>query len=538
MAPVSSDVWREQQDFVSAALDSLRKCVVLTDVTLVCGNKEFFAHRLLLCATSPYFLAMFQSGMKEAGTGRVELNSVSAESLEAVLEFIYNGAVFDADVCTDKLQDLLQTTHLLQIPVLFAHCLKHLTRKLSADYFLPILHFVEFYSEDSLVETLYKYLAINFCRVSASPEFLNLSFAQLERVLQHPDLQPIGPVDTIVERIISWVEFSKEERETHLKLLLGHVDLDRISAFVNLTPIIKGDEDVCDHLVPKILAKREKQRPRNLLLCFGTDTTNRMVTPFDLDSRIWLPSRSMPFPMQRGMAVAEQDGNVYFAGSEENYTPGPLVYKYDYVTNTAQRIATLTNSVSQAGLGILHGLIYVVGGKTTEGYSTVALRTVQRVNPKSGTCEVLASTQDVHVRPLVFSHVDDLYAIGSVDDSQAALEKYSVEFDQWTEVTRIPRPVNWCSATLAQGKVFVVRASNETSLDIYDLETDSWEERSFSREHISVLGLWSNGGDELLIRTLYDCLCICNVGTLALKQLPVKNNNPWYGALTVVAQIG
>lgn len=79
-------------DRIAEAAESLA-----ADVCLVaCDGSRHPAHRLVLCARSPFFLKMLSSGMREQATGEVHLPDVEPERLSAVLSWMYGkGAVVD-----------------------------------------------------------------------------------------------------------------------------------------------------------------------------------------------------------------------------------------------------------------------------------------------------------------------------------------------------------------------------------------------------------------------------------------------------------
>jgi hypothetical protein len=65
------------------------------------GPRVFYAHRTVLAASSPYFMAMFTRGLAEASRERVVLQSISDRSLESLLGFIYSGRI---DISRDNVQ--------------------------------------------------------------------------------------------------------------------------------------------------------------------------------------------------------------------------------------------------------------------------------------------------------------------------------------------------------------------------------------------------------------------------------------------------
>jgi speckle-type POZ protein len=74
-----------------------------SDVTLVCGHREFKMHKAILSARSPVFSAMFEHQMLEGKSNRVHIEDIDPEVLYEALRFVYTGRSNNID----KLADLL-----------------------------------------------------------------------------------------------------------------------------------------------------------------------------------------------------------------------------------------------------------------------------------------------------------------------------------------------------------------------------------------------------------------------------------------------
>ncbi|KAL6659068.1 hypothetical protein ACP70R_003108 [Stipagrostis hirtigluma subsp. patula] len=63
------------------------------DVTFIVGGEAFAAHKIVLAARSPVFMAEFYGQMRESGTQRVIIEDMQAAVFSALLHFIYNDSL-------------------------------------------------------------------------------------------------------------------------------------------------------------------------------------------------------------------------------------------------------------------------------------------------------------------------------------------------------------------------------------------------------------------------------------------------------------
>jgi len=77
------------QDF-----SSMREARILTDITLVSADgDEFFAHKLILIAASPYFEQLLMNDKFKPVNGKVEFGGVSSEVFKSYLDLLYGKEV-------------------------------------------------------------------------------------------------------------------------------------------------------------------------------------------------------------------------------------------------------------------------------------------------------------------------------------------------------------------------------------------------------------------------------------------------------------
>ena len=84
-------------------LDIQRKNEQFCDVVLeVCNGEDqarFNAHRVVLCAASPFFYSALNNDMKESKEGLIRLENTSKGAIEELLEYLYTGHVNVTQLC-------------------------------------------------------------------------------------------------------------------------------------------------------------------------------------------------------------------------------------------------------------------------------------------------------------------------------------------------------------------------------------------------------------------------------------------------------
>ena len=90
--------WNDFQENISSSFSNLRDDNKLTDVTLLTEDgQNLEAHKLILSASSPFFMNIFQ--MNKHPNPMVYLNGFKNADLVSILAFMYHGV---ADIYQEK----------------------------------------------------------------------------------------------------------------------------------------------------------------------------------------------------------------------------------------------------------------------------------------------------------------------------------------------------------------------------------------------------------------------------------------------------
>ncbi|GFU23991.1 speckle-type POZ protein B [Nephila pilipes] len=67
----------------------------LTDISLLVGSDVLHVHKFVLCARSPVFARMFESGMKETTENVIVIVDLDLPVLKSLIDFMYTGTIVD-----------------------------------------------------------------------------------------------------------------------------------------------------------------------------------------------------------------------------------------------------------------------------------------------------------------------------------------------------------------------------------------------------------------------------------------------------------
>ena len=114
-----------------------------SDVEIICGERTFDCHQMILSVRSPVFRAMFQNDMAEKRTNRVEIQDLSEEVVAQMLRFIYTGSS-NLDVNNPDINyELLEAAEKYQLELLKKICANKLKSTLTVENCIQNLIFAE-----------------------------------------------------------------------------------------------------------------------------------------------------------------------------------------------------------------------------------------------------------------------------------------------------------------------------------------------------------------------------------------------------------
>ena len=91
---VRNKIQRDGDLELKSDMAALRKTPSTADVTIICNEKRFWAHKIILSARSSFFATMFShTDFKENKTGEVVIPDCDEDTMEMFLKYVYEGAL-------------------------------------------------------------------------------------------------------------------------------------------------------------------------------------------------------------------------------------------------------------------------------------------------------------------------------------------------------------------------------------------------------------------------------------------------------------
>ncbi|XP_066268550.1 kelch-like protein 40a isoform X2 [Branchiostoma lanceolatum] len=230
--PRSYEDERYQDGFLEAVCD-LKKAEVLQDVVLEVEGRRFPCHRLVLSAASPYFRAMFTSGMMESRQKTVVLQDLDAGMFGEILNYIYSGTL---DVSLDKVQPLYQAADLLQLDYVRDTCSSYMAMNVHHSTCVDLYKFADVFSIDSVRNQCLQCICRHFSKVVSTEGFCSLNVTQLTEIISRDELD-VKEETAVWEAVVRWVQHCKKDRLRHLPSILPHTRFNLMTPY-NMVAIL------------------------------------------------------------------------------------------------------------------------------------------------------------------------------------------------------------------------------------------------------------------------------------------------------------
>ncbi|XP_069911198.1 kelch-like protein 12 isoform X4 [Oryctolagus cuniculus] len=472
------------------SMNALRKSSTLCDVTLRVEQKDFPAHRIVLAACSDYFCAMFTSELSEKGKPYVDIQGLTASTMEILLDFVYTETVH---VTVENVQELLPAACLLQLKGVKQACCEFLESQLDPSNCLGIRDFAETHNCVDLMQAAEVFSQKHFPEVVQHEEFILLSQGEVEKLIKCDEIQ-VDSEEPVFEAVINWVKHAKKEREESLPDLLQYVRMPLltpryITDVIDAEPFIRCSlqcRDLVDeakkfHLRPELRSQMQGPRTRARLE-WTVRETERKVFLCRWFTLQWPPRPahcSRRTALIRWQEPGANEVLLVVGGFGSQQSPIDVVEKYDPKTQEWSFLPSITRKRRYVASVSLHDRIYVVGGY--DGRSR--LSSVECLDYTADEDGVWYSVAPMNVRRGLAGATtlgDMIYVSGGFDGSRrhTSMERYDPNIDQWSMLGDMQTAREGAGLVVASGVIYCLGGYDGlnilNSVEKYDPHTGHW----------------------------------------------------------------
>ncbi|XP_002739001.1 kelch repeat and BTB domain-containing protein 8-like [Saccoglossus kowalevskii] len=429
----------------------------LIDVVVCVENKQFPCHRAVLSACSPYFKAMFTSGLTECKKHEITLHEVDAHSVSEIINYAYTSKL---DLAMETVQNLFIAANMFQIQFVQEACAQFMSAHVDLTNCVALFSFACSYNSTWLKRVTKELIEQNFQSLSQTDEFMELHGSELSLILASDNLN-VQREEQVYDAARRWLEFDSRDT-TRVKFLLEIIQQVRFSLMVDTTVVqslrqnelIRKSPESIQYLarlsengLPRSVKPRLGMGESSMIVCFGSspnfdpDEVHR-VPCFSIKSNEIFTMAAPPRGLwDYGVVVTKLNDLVVaggclvddHSGSEDSYTSQDLglrpqrdVYIYEHTHDRWHKRAPMLTERFDLHLVCTDSHVYAIGGMGRGG-----------------------------------QHLD-------------VIEGYDLKNNQWKYVTSMPAGLSPLCAIVYGSCIYVIQGDTFLS---FDTEASMWSAR-------------------------------------------------------------
>ncbi|XP_078587862.1 kelch repeat and BTB domain-containing protein 12-like isoform X1 [Branchiostoma floridae x Branchiostoma japonicum] len=467
----------------------LQKAGVLQDVILEVEGRRFPCHRLVLSAASPYFRAMFTSGMAESRQKTVVLQGLESDIFGEILSYIYSATLH---VSLDKVQPLYQAADLLQLDNVRDTCSNYMVMNVQRSTCVDLYMFADVFSMDNVLKRCLKYICRHFPKVAYREDFYSLSVNQLIEIIRHDELD-VKEETTVWEAVVRWVQHSREDRLHHLPSILPHIRFNLLTPY-NMVAILEHPlvrEDPGRSAIRNVVKETANEKRRigmdtqEMAMIFPEDNSD--LKPGEQGMLFWNPRAGKyikcSYPKE-ALALAQRtitvtsDNDIYILAREVPDLSQVTVLEFNNVGNVWQPAGLppvrWPKTVHSHRLVEVDGVLYLFSeGWTVKNDSASVWVQMTKYNwymDEWQKCSKLELGSEVIMSEyLPVSCGSHFYLIMNTD-----MYRYDPSQDRWCKRTPPKFMPDVCTAVSLGTEIFCTDRQFTKTM-VYDTESDRWQ---------------------------------------------------------------
>ncbi|KAK0048927.1 kelch-like protein 40 [Biomphalaria pfeifferi] len=276
---------REVAYGIVQGLSDFWKCEELQDFTVTLGTTKFGCHRFLLAACSGFFRGLFRSGMKETELKYVNVEDISSETFEFILETLYTGR---GVLTNDNVIDIWRAAHQLQITFLIRECENFVIKTLSFENYVDYFLTGRLLNSETVSQTVWSFILKNSNDFFRTHCFNELPLSDVLNVIRSQDLVVKSEHD-VINAILRWVEFTSVKDHGGTNQNVQNM-VEKRDETNTLKAVVDNHDDKCSDTCNNMAVSSQHEKEKELF----TNNGNRRKYLFTLlsNARLCLTSQT------------------------------------------------------------------------------------------------------------------------------------------------------------------------------------------------------------------------------------------------------
>ena len=463
-------------------------------------NKPFFAHRTILAAASPYFNAMFTGGLVEARRQQIVLQSISDETLESLLDFIYSGEI---KLTRDNVQEILIAGDMIELKEVVEMATNYLIRELDPTNALGVYQFANNHHCLALKAHAESYIHKNFVHVSKHEEFCELERDLLVNLVLSSEFLTVDSEHQVFSAAMTWIEADISSRRRFVFDILKYIRMPLVpsklvesylnecrdySLKVALTSVRQDLLQCKGSLVP-LVAEPRKCAKKTVYVIGGShrelgsawtrsEFTYESVEVFDTFTEKW----GQVAPMKIGRilpGIGVMNGKIYVCGGEVESQILANGEVYDPNEDTWTEMCAMNIPRCEFGMCAFNGYLYAFGGWVGEDIGG----SIERYDPSKDEWSLIAKMSEPRFSMGIIVHQGLIYLVGGCTHSRRHMQElvsYNPETGEWLTYESMLVPRSQMGCVVLRDYLYVLGGTNRQnevlrSVERYCFKTNRWE---------------------------------------------------------------
>uniref|UniRef100_H2YMN2 BTB domain-containing protein n=1 Tax=Ciona savignyi TaxID=51511 RepID=H2YMN2_CIOSA len=485
-SPLLVDSW-------ASTFNDLRQRGKFCDVVIKVQDIRYPVHRLVLCACSDYFSALFDGGWGSGEKQEIELSGISPEIMTSLLNYAYTGQVI---ITSQNVEELLPAADKFLVDYVKQKCCAFLKKQLTPLNCIGIRQYARSFFCPKLVEAAHNFILYNFEEViQKSPEYLMMNFNDVHQLISDDRLN-VRLEETVCEAVFRWIRHDKMGRISNLCVLLKGVRMGLLDPEYFMTKL-KGNfldcilvsNDQIDHnknnyrylpLGMRISSDRNLHHlglQGFVYVIGGFDGVNyfNTVRRFNVATFEWVEEPQM-LHKRCYISVAVLHNKIYALGGMNGSDRLNSAESYDPVHKIWTILPDMNESRSDSSATSLNGRVYIAGGFNGQE----CLFTAEFYDPGTSVWTRITPMRSRRSGVSIVSFHSMVYAVGGFDGVNRLrhAEAYCPRTNTWRNIASMNKPRSNFGIEVIDDQLLVVGGYNghQTSWDVeaYDDTANEW----------------------------------------------------------------